>query len=93
MKLQPESPISLFLIAFAATHVSSCGEQVKSVPAPPADLFARQAEPIITPEAATSEAAYLTWRRDHADWGRRVAATLDNACLWFRDAGFKVECR
>ncbi len=93
MQRLPTYPIRHLLIASAAMLVSSCGGQVKSMPAPPASLFARQAEPAIPPAAATSEAAYLGWRRDHADWGRTVAAALDNACLWFRDAGYKVECR
>ena len=87
-----KSLIAPLLIASASVPVSSCGDAVQTFPAPPADLFRHSAEPAIPAEAAASEKAYEDWNKDHADWGRADAAAMDRACLWFRDAGYVVEC-
>lgn len=73
--------------------LSSCAKQTPPANlAPPADLFARPAQPRIGSDALTSEKAYEAWREDTFDWGKALDARLYVACRWFADAGVAVTC-
>lgn len=48
----------------------------------------------MTADALTSEEVYERQRDAKIEWGRGTAEILDQACRWFRDAGFNhLRCR
>lgn len=89
------SLIRLPALASALLLAPACAPRHVAValPTPPADLFARPAEPDTPIEALTSEAVAENAKQDKIDWGRDIDARFHAACVWVRDvAKLSVDC-